>query len=218
MKRAIAALLATTTAIALGGCRPSIHNEEQPNPCLDTEAHVTFSIEVTRPTDELGQTREAVEGMEMDIIIVTESPDPDYNGVIYFDTDETIPIGTVTRNPIRIQKMSPYGAQACWPAEKPVLFLVRAYLLPPVTLDLAPNYQTYDTLRCEIEDGENLHSEGFDYLDQSETTVGGADLFPENIRRGRDDPYIGVQCQYIYIPGGYQGDPINPKPDLPPRP
>lgn len=218
MKRAISALLVAALATSLAGCRVSVHNEEQPEPCLDTDAYVTFSVEVTRPVSQSHpEERQQVGGLEMEIVLQAESVDPDYSGVIHMDRDSTIPIGTVTRNPIVMRKLTPWGGQACWPADKPVLFLLRAFLIPPGSLDpFTLPYTTYDELKCYIEDGENLHSEGYDYLEERKTTVGGADMFPENLRR--NDPYVGVQCQYIYIPGGYAGDPLTPKPDLPPRP
>lgn len=200
---AVAALLMLSPA-ALAACSPiTVHNEPAAL-CEPTDRNIQIRVELHRPAkqDSNGTIIANAESIftVADIIYQAWSPEPGYEGVILVSGGFTTGISKV--NPILKQVGLPYEATVCWGAQHPVGMFMRAFVHHHY--DIEP----LDTLTCEFKDFDDPDPQRLGNISRDEM------LYTGPVAADETGNYV-VQCQDIYTPLDWTGDPVRP---APPRP
>ena len=202
--RAAVAVLLVLVPAALAACSPiTVHNEPAAL-CEPTDRNIQVKVELIRPAkqDANGVIVAHAESIltVADIIYQAWSPEPGYEGVILVSHGLTTGISQV--NPIIKQVGLPYEATVCWGAQHPVGMFMRAYVHH--YYDIEP----LDTLTCTFKDFDDPDPQRVGNISKDEMLYTGP-VDPADVSE-----YL-IQCQDIYTPLDWTGDPVRP---APPRP
>lgn len=200
---AVAALLILTSG-ALAACSPiTVHNEPAAL-CEPTDRNIQIKVELHRPAKQDSNGTIIAEAQSVmtvaEIIYQAWSPEPGYEGVILKSGAVTTGISKV--NPIIKQVGLPYEATVCWGAVHPVGMFMRAYVYHAYDID------TLDTLTCTFKDFDDPDPQRLGNISRDEM------LYTGPVDADQTGEYV-VQCQDIYTPFDWTGDPVRP---APPRP
>lgn len=197
MKRFIATFAGIVLMVALTACGVTVHTDHDfigGNPCGPNDKWLLIDITSSLPVGDEDDPEYVDPGEFVNVLFDAESPDPNYGGVIY------VGVGLSSSNPEILEAATPYFANVCFPADKPVAIMVRAWLA-------ADRVQRASlTLRCHIHEND-LVGPG-EQLD--EVTTDSSDL----IAPGTHGYDVGTQCVYRHVPGGWTGPGI-PDPPFP---
>lgn len=204
LTRVLGAVVATAVAALLGACSPiTVHNAPS-ELCEPTDRNIQVKVELNRPAKQDGNGNILAEAQSVmtvaEIIYQAWSPEPGYEGVILMSHGFTTGISKV--NPIIKQVGLPYEATVCWGAEHPVGMFMRAYVYH------AYDVEPLDTLTCTFKDHDDPDPQRLNKLSHDEM------LYTGPVDDADTNQYM-VQCQDIYTPFDWTGDPVRP---APPRP
>jgi hypothetical protein len=204
LTRAIGAGLVTAVAALLAACSPiTVHNEPAAL-CEPTDRNIQIKVELSRPARQDSSGTIVAEAQSImtvaEIIYQAWSPEPGYEGVILMSHGVTTGISKV--NPIIKQVGLPYEATVCWGAVHPVGMFMRAYVYHAYDID------PLDTLTCTFKDFDDPDPQRVGNISHDEM------LYTGPVDAADTNQYM-VQCQDIYTPFDWTGDPVRP---APPRP
>ena len=204
LTRVLGAGLVTALAAMLGACSPiTVHNAPS-ELCEPTDRNIQVKVELSRPAKQDANGNVLAEAQSImtvaEVIYQAWSPEPGYEGVILMSHGLTTGISKV--NPIIKQVGLPYEATVCWGAEHPVGMFMRAYVYH--AYDIEP----LDTLTCTFKDHDDPDPQRLNKLSHDEM------IYTSSVDAADVTGYV-VQCQDIYTPFDWTGDPVRP---APPRP
>lgn len=190
------AAVAALSILLVAGCGPTkVHTDHDwvgGNPCSPGEKRVQIDIDGSYPTGDQADPVYVDPNVLVDVLFDGFSPDPEYGGVMYVGT------GLSQRTPGTIEVVTPYYANACFRADRPVAIMLRAWLAAPTVREAGVG------ITCAMHD-EGIEATG---IQKDYVKTDAADIIPP----GEKGFNIIVQCVYIHVPGDWTGEPMPEKP------
>lgn len=196
MKKFVGGAVAAALLAALAACAPigqDPGSAETELSCLPTERYLRLYVDAHREQNVVNDPQADIDiHADFTGTVQALSPAPGFQGIAFYAKSANgggvvTNVGTITPgNPLIFDGQTPFHGAACWPAEYPVAFLLRATLARG-----AANAQ--DEVLCSLYDGHTLAGFLEEMTNSDYHRVELVDLIPGNA--------IQVQCVDYYVPG-----------------